>query len=533
MASGGSWIGPARTINAILEASAERSDRMTIRIDGSSLSVEDVARVARDGAPVAVAAEAYPRMERSRAVIEDKLRRGDPVYGVNTGFGRLADVRISDADVERLQEHLVTSCCTGVGEPFPAEVVRAMLLLRANSLSAGLSGVRPVIVDTLVAMLERGVLPVAPCKGSVGASGDLAPLAHIALVLMGRGRATIDGRTMYGKEALKAAGIQPVRLAAKEGLSLCNGTQAMAALGALAVHDAARLADTADVVGALTAEALEAVTDAFDERLHSARPHAGQITSAANLRLLLAESPAVQEATHGRVQDAYALRCMPQVHGASRDAIAFVRGTVETESGSVTDNPLVFPPDEADGAGDVLSGGNFHGQPLALAMDFLGIAVAELASISERRIERLVNPALSAGLPAFLTREGGLNDGFMVAQYTAAALVSENKVLAHPASVDSIPTSANQEDHVSMGAIAARHAREIVENAQTVLAIELLCACQGVDLRGRPQGPRTERVRALLREHVPVLGEDRPLDGDIQQALELVRSGALAAALAD
>jgi histidine ammonia-lyase len=524
---------------------------MTVRIDGSSLSVEDVARVAREGASVTVALEAYSSMARSRAVIEDKLRRGDPVYGVNTGFGRLADVRIADADVGRLQEHLVTSCCTGVGEPFPAEVVRAMLLLRANSLAAGLSGVRPIIVDTLVAMLERGVLPVVPSKGSVGASGDLAPLAHIALVLMGGGRATLaragetSDRTMYGKEALRAAGIEPVRLAAKEGLSLCNGTQAMAALGALAVFHAARLADTAEVIGALTAEALEAVPDAFDARLHAARPHPGQIATAANLRKLLADSPAVQQASHGRVQDAYALRCMPQVHGASRDAVAYVRGVVETETGSVTDNPLVFPVHDAVGieagaadaaspiAGAVLSGGNFHGQPLALAMDFLGIAVAELASISERRTERLVNPALSAGLPGFLTRDGGLNDGFMVAQYTAAALVSENKVLAHPASVDSIPTSANQEDHVSMGAIAARHAREIIENAQTVLAIELLCACQGVDLRGRPQGSRTARARAVLRERVPVLEEDRPLDVDIAAALELVKGGDLLMALAD
>jgi histidine ammonia-lyase len=506
---------------------------VTVCIDGRSLTVEDVVRVARHGEPVEIAREAYPRMQAGRAVIEDCLRRGDPVYGVNTGFGRLSDVRIADEDVERLQRNLVTSCCTGVGEPFPAEVVRAMLLLRANSLVAGLSGVRPVVVETLVAMLNRGVLPIVPSKGSVGASGDLAPLAHIALVLVGEGRATLtdpaetSGRTMYGKEALEAAGIEPVRLAAKEGLSLCNGTQAMAALGSLAVYDAARLADTADVVGALSAEALEAAPDAFDERLHAARPHAGQITTAANLRKLLADSAAVHRASHGRVQDAYALRCMPQVHGASRDAVAYVRGVLETEIDSVTDNPLVFHD------GDVLSGGNFHGQPLALAMDFLAIAVAELASISERRIERLVNPALSAGLPAFLTREGGLNDGFMVAQYTAAALVSENKVLAHPASVDSIPTSANQEDHVSMGAIAARHAREVLENAQTVLAIELLCACQGIELRGRVSGPPVARAFGLLRERVPMLDEDRPLDGDIAKALELVRSGELLAALAD
>ena len=487
-------------------------------------------------------------MEASRAVVEDRLRRGEPVYGVNTGFGRLADVRIADEDVELLQRHLVTSCCTGVGAPFPDEVVRAMLLLRANSLVAGCSGVRPVVPETLVAMLERGVLPVVPCKGSVGASGDLAPLAHIALVLMGEGRARFAGRTMDGGEALRAAGIEPLTLAAKEGLSLCNGTQAMAALGALAVFDAARLLDAADVAGALTAEALEAVPDAFDERLHAARPHAGQLQTAANLRKLLAESPAVLTSSHGRVQDAYALRCMPQVHGASRDAVAYVRGVLETELNSVTDNPLVFAPappaagvvtQQGDdrvtpgSGGAILSGGNFHGQPLALALDFLGIALAELASISERRVERLVNPALSGGLPAFLVRDGGLNDGFMVAQYTAAALVSENKVLAHPASVDSIPTSANQEDHVSMGSISARHAREILENAQTVLAIELLCACQGIDLRGCVPGPRTAVAYRLLRDRVSGLTEDRPLDGDIAAALALVRSGALREALAD
>jgi histidine ammonia-lyase len=515
---------------------------MTVHVDGRSLTVEDVVSVARRTEPVTLAPGCYPHMEASRAVIEDCLRRGQPVYGVNTGFGKLADVRVADEDLERLQRNLVYSCCTGVGEPFPDEVVRAMLLLRANSLAAGCSGVRPVVVETLVTMLERGVLPVVPSKGSVGSSGDLAPLAHIALVLMGEGRARFAGRTMEGGEAMRAAGIAPVTLAAKEGLSLCNGTQAMAALGALAVYDAACLADTADVVGGLTAEALEAVPGAFDERLHAARPHAGQIQTAANLRLLLAESPAVLRATHGRVQDAYALRCMPQVHGASRDAVAYVRGVLETEIGSVTDNPLVFVNDEGDGArdpdpaaaaGSIISGGNFHGQPLALAMDFLGIAVAELANISERRIERLVNPALSEGLPAFLVREGGLNDGFMVAQYAAAALVSENKVLAHPASVDSIPTSAGQEDHVSMGTIAARHAREILGNAQTVLAIELLCACQGVELRGCVAGPRTAVAYALLRERVFPLEKDRPLDGDIAQALDLVRSGELLAALVD
>ena len=501
---------------------------MTVSLDGHSLSIDDLVRVARENEVVEVAGESRIRMERSRAVIEDRLREGVAVYGVNTGFGKFSDVVIGDRDLALLQRHLIVSCCVGVGEPFAVEVVRAMLLLRANSLAAGDSGVRPLVVDGLVAMLNGGVHPIVPQKGSVGASGDLAPLAHLALVLMGEGRALYGGEVMDGASALQRAGITPVVLQAKEGLSLCNGTQAMTALGALAVHDAQRLADTADIVGALSAEALRAVVAAFDERIQRSRPHAGQVTSARHLRRLLRDSPAIAESARERVQDAYALRCMPQVHGASRDAIGYVRGVVETEMNSVTDNPLVYP-DE----GDVLSGGNFHGQPVALVMDFLGIALAELASISERRTERLLNPALNMGLPAFLTEAGGLNDGLMVAQYTAAALVSENKGLAHPASVDSIPTCANQEDHVSMGTIAARQAREILGNAQVVLAIELLCACQALDLRELAPGPRTGAAHALLRERVAVLRDDRELHGDIEQAAALVRGGALLAALRD
>jgi len=502
---------------------------VTVRIDGRSLRIDDVVRVAREHEAVEIAAESYSRMERSRAVIDDCLRRRVAVYGVNTGFGKFHDVAIGGDDLDLLQRNVILSCCVGVGEPFPVEVVRAMLLLKANALAAGESGVRPLLVEGLVAMLDRGVHPIVPQKGSVGASGDLAPLSHLALVLMGGGQALYEGEVMDGARALREAGIAPVKLRAKEGLSLCNGTQAMTALAALAVYDAERLAATADIVGALSAEALQAVVAAFDERLQRSRPHAGQLACARNLRLLLNGSPAIEGATHGRVQDAYSLRCMPQVHGASRDAVAYVRGVVETEIDAVTDNPLVY----AEGDGAVLSGGNFHGQPIALAMDFLGIALAELASISERRIERLVNPALSMGLPAFLAEEGGLNDGLMVAQYTAAALVSENKGLAHPASVDSIPTSANQEDHVSMGTIAARQAREILENAQAVLAIELLCACQGVDLRGIPPGPRTGIAYALVRERVAMLHDDRELSGDIGRVAELVRSGALLAALDD
>ncbi|MHB8869197.1 MAG: histidine ammonia-lyase [Thermoleophilia bacterium] len=493
---------------------------MTVRIDHGTMTIDDVIRVARDGELVEVAPEARARMERARAVIEEVLDGGAVVYGVNTGFGRFADVVIPEDQLDLLSKNLIVSCCTGVGEPFAVEVVRAMLLLRANSLAIGNSGVRPVVVEGLVEMLNNRVHPVVPQKGSVGSSGDLAPLSHLAVVLLGGGRAVYEGELLPGAVALERAGIEPLRLKAKEGLSLSNGTQAMTAVGALAVYDAERLADTADIAGALSAEALEAVTFAFDDRIHQSRPHSGQITTARNLRALLHGSEIIDGATHGRIQDAYALRCMPQVHGASRDAIAYVRGVIETEINSATDNPLVFPDEH-----EVLSGGNFHGQPVALAMDFLTIALSELANISERRTERLMNPALSGGLPAFLIEEGGINDGYMVAQYTAAALVSENKVLAHPACVDSIPTSANQEDHVSMGTISARQAREVLGNVQHVLAIEFMCACQGIEFRSRRPARPAQRACALIREKVPRLEADREMDVDIEEIAALIRAG--------
>lgn len=502
--------------------------RVSITIDGRNLTFGDVVRVARDLEYVTIADECYDAMRLSRTVIEDCVRRGDPVYGVNTGFGKFSSVVIANDDVERLQRNLVVSCCTGVGDSFPAEVVRAMLLLRANSLIIGRSGIRPLVVEGLVQLLNKQVDPVVPRKGSVGSSGDLAPLAHMVLVLLGGGEAFYDGERLPGAQALARAGIEPVILEAKEGLSLVNGTQAMTACAALAVWDARRLAETADLVGAMSAQALEAVPAAFDARLHESRPHPGQALVAKNLRRHLEGADLVAGAEHGRVQDAYSLRCMPQVHGASRDAIGYVQSVVEIEMNSVTDNPLVFSEE-----GDVLSGGNFHGQPIALVMDFLGIALAELADISERRIERLVNPALSGGLPAFLVRDGGLNDGFMVAQYTAAALVSENKSLAHPASVDSIPTSANQEDHVSMGTIAARQARDIIENAQYVLAIEAICACQGIELRDRAPSVGVARVCHLIRTSVAFLNGDRELSPDIEQVRRLVASGALLGALGE
>lgn len=491
-------------------------------LEGKSLNIGDVVSVSRNYEKVVVSREAYGKMERSRQVIEQILVEKQVVYGVNTGFGQLSNVSISKDEIDLLQYNLVVSCVTGVGEPYHEEVVRAMLLMRANSLVSGYSGVRPVIVETMVEMLNKKVHPVVPRKGSVGASGDLAPLSHMAVVLLGRGEAYFEGRRLPGGEAMKRAGIETVFLKAKEGLSLCNGTQAMTALGVLAVHDAESLADQADIIGALSAEALEAVTLAYDPKIHATRPHTGQSRVAGNMRYLLEGSEIAASRPKERVQDAYSLRCIPQVHGASRDAISYVRKVLEVEINSVTDNPLVFVE-----TGEVLSGGNFHGQPVALVMDFLAIALAELANISQLRIERLTNPALSMGLPAFLVEKGGLNDGFMVAQYTAASLVSENKILAHPASVDSIPTSANQEDHVSMGTTAARKCIEVFENVCCVMAIEAICACQGIDLRKKKVAPRLADAYRAVRNKVAYLDADRELSGDIEAVIEIIKSGVL------
>jgi len=501
-------------------------------IRGEGLTIEDVVRVARHGEAVGLAPAALERIAASRRLVDRFVAEERVIYGITTGFGKFAEVVISRADARRLQKNLIMSHAAGVGDPLPEEAVRAAMLLRVNALAKGFSGVRPETLQLLVAMLNEGVTPVIPEQGSLGASGDLAPLAHMVLVMLGLGEATHRGRRLPGAEALAVAGLQPVELEAKEGLALINGTQIMTAVGALALHDAEVLARTADAVAALTVDALRGIVTAFDPRVQAVRPHPGQKLVAENLRRLLANSTLATQQGELRVQDAYALRCIPQVHGASRDAIGYVRGVVERELNSATDNPLIFPDDEA-----VISGGNFHGQPVALAMDFLGIAASELANIAERRVERLVNPALS-GLPAFLTRSGGLNSGLMIAQYTAAALVSENKVLAHPASVDSIPSSANQEDHVSMGTIAARKALRIVANARNVLAIELLCAAQALDLR--PEAAQGARLRpgdgsgALyhrLREVVPALDEDRILHDDIVKAADLIASGAALAAV--
>jgi histidine ammonia-lyase len=466
-------------------------------------------------------------MAASHAVIRRASAGDEPVYGVNTGFGKLADQRIPAADIRQLQLNLVRSHAAGVGEPLTREETRGVLLLRANVLARGHSGVRPLVAESLLTLLNRDILPVIPCRGSVGASGDLAPLAHLALVLIGEGTATVGSRSLPGRAALARAGLKPLQLEAKEGLSLVNGTQAMLALGLLALRRSERLLDTADVAGALSLEALMGTPVAFDQRIHRLRPYLGQAAVAANLRALVRDSEIrTSHLSCPRVQDAYSLRCMPQVHGAVRDALDHVRATLSTEINSVTDNPLVF----AD-RNEVLSGGNFHGQPLGLVLDYLAIAMTELASIAERRIERLINPEYG-DLPPFLSPHPGLNSGFMIAQVTAAALASENKVLSHPASVDSIPTSGNREDHVSMGMGSALKLKQILTNTEHILAIELLCAAQGVEFH-RPLRPGVGSVGAmkLIRRLVPRLEGDRPLAPDIEKIRTLVADGAFSTLL--
>jgi histidine ammonia-lyase len=493
-------------------------------LTGRDLSLPDVVAVARDAREVTLEEEARERMRASRGVIEQLVADGATVYGVTTGFGDLADVRIDAAQTAELQRNLIRSHAAGVGDPLAVDVVRAMLVLRANTLAIGLSGVRVDLAALLCSMLNAGVTPLIPSRGSVGASGDLAPLAHLALVLIGEGEATVGGATMPGRQALARAGLEPIELGAKEGLALLNGTQLMAGAGALALHDARVLAASADLIGAMSLEAMLGTAAAYAEPLVAARPHPGQVAVAAHLRELLrgSEIGESHRASEHRVQDAYSLRCIPQVHGAVRDALDTLGRVLEVEVNAATDNPLVFP------SGEVVSGGNFHGEPVAMALDYAKIAVAELASISERRTARLVDAHLS-GLPAFLAERPGLESGLMIAQYTAAALVNELQTLAHPSSVDTVPTSANQEDHVSMGATSALHLREVVDRTASVLAIEALCAAQGLDFRAplRP-GDGVAAGHAAVRSVAAHRDRDRPPAAEIAAVREALWSGRLA-----
>ena len=506
---------------------SERRSPNEIELDGASLTLDQLGAVTAGRARARLAARARARIAAARAVIERAVASGEPIYGVNTGFGNLANVRIAAADLETLQERLVLSHAAGMGEPLPDATVRGMLLLRANTLAKGHSGVRVELVEFLLELLNRDLLPVVPSRGSVGASGDLAPLAHLALPVLGRGEIRLAGRARPAAEALRAAGLVPLRLAPREGLALVNGTQAMTAHLALSAIVARRLVGIADLVGALSTDALRGADTAFDARIHAVRPHPGQIASARNLWGLLqgSEIRESHRAQDVRIQDPYSFRCMPQVHGAVRDVLAEVERRLAVEMNAATDNPLVFVAEAGGGAEEAaLSGGNFHGEPMAMAADFLAIALAELGAISERRIEKLTNDAFS-GLPPFLVRNAGLNSGFMIAQVTAAALASENKTLAHPASVDSIPTSADKEDHVSMGMWAALKLGDVAANVRRILAIELLAAAQGVDLlRPLRSSAPLEELHALVRTVAAPWDEDREMGPDLAAVERLLHA---------
>lgn len=503
----------------------------TVVIDGNSLTPAQVAAVALGGTRVVISPDVGARLAAGRAYIERLLSEHSIVYGVTTGFGKFSEVQIGTEESLELQRNLVRSHCCGLGEPLSPECVRAAMVLRANVLAKGFSGVRPVVLETLVELLNKDVLPVIPAKGSVGASGDLAPLAHLTAVLIGEGEAVYRGTRMSGAGALARAAVMPVTLEAKEGLALINGTQVMTAQGVLALRLAELVAKAADIAGAMSLEALRGTDAPYRPLTHEVRPHPGQQASARNMLAVLAGSEVLP--SHGsvssdhKVQDSYSLRCIPQVHGAAKDALAFARRVLEIEINSATDNPLIFADRD-----QVISGGNFHGQPVAQALDLLAIALTYLAGISERRVEYMLDPATSDHLPPFLTLKGGLNSGLMIAQVAAAALVSENKVLAHPACVDSIPTSANKEDYVSMGAHAARKAMEVAENACRVVAIELLCAAQALEFRrGLRPGRGVEVAHEMIRGHVEPLHEDRPLSPDMEAVCRLVSSGVLVQAV--
>ena len=495
-------------------------------ITGSTLTVEEIIAVCRYGAKVVLSEESRQNILSSRQIVDELVEEEKVVYGITTGFGKFSDVVISKEECKLLQKNLIITHAVGAGEPFDCDAARGIMLLRINNLSKGFSGIRLETIETMVEMLNKGVTPYIPQKGSLGASGDLAPLSHMVLPMLGLGMAWYEGDLLPGAEAMKLADIPTIELSAKEGLALNNGTQAMTSAGVMALYDAITLLKTADIAAALSFEAQNGVVDALDPRVHEVRPHAGQLATARNLLNLLKGSRNTTRQGQIRVQDAYSLRCAPQIHGASKDAVNYVKGRVDIEINAVTDNPIIFKEDRAG-----ISGGNFHGQPMALSFDFLKIAEAELANVSERRIERLVNPAYS-GLPAFLTANGGVNSGFMIVQYSAAALVSENKVLAHPASVDSIPSSAGQEDHVSMGTIAARQAGEIGANVRRVLAMELMVACQGIDMRGdHGMGKGTQAAYDLVRKGCPYLDADRELYDDINYCEQIIADGSLVKAV--
>lgn len=497
-----------------------------IEIDSKSLSIADVVNVAKHNFTVSLSSKAIENIKKGKAFLEKTLQGNKVVYSVNTGFGALCRKIISKENLSQLQRNLLLSHATGVDEPFSEEIVRGIILLRANTLASGNCGVRVLLVQTLLDMLNAGIHPHIPQKGSVGASGDLAPLAHLGLVLIGEGQAFYKGKLLSGAEAMKLANIKVLDLEAKEGLALINGTQVMTAVAALSVYEAEKVVKSADIIAACTIDALKGSDAAFDMKLHMLRPHPGQLKSAENISFAMKNSKIRESHLDcDHVQDAYSMRCSPQVHGATRDTVDYVKRVTEIEINSVTDNPILFPDTE-----EFLSGGNFHGQPIAFAMDFLGIALCEIANISERRIERMVNSKLSEHLPPFLINNDGLNSGFMITQYTAASLVSENKVLAHPASVDSIPTSANQEDHVSMGTIAARKALQILSNVEFVLAIELLCAAQALDfLKDLRPGQGVEVAQKLVREKVAFLDKDRVLHPDINLVKNMISDGTVLA----
>jgi histidine ammonia-lyase len=507
-----------------------------LHINGNDLTLEDVREVAsiESRRAALLSPDARQAVDQARAVVGDIVASNKVAYAITTGVGKLSDVRIAGEQIRELQVNLVRSHAIGLGEPLSLAETRAMMLLRANSLAKGNSGVRSVVIDRLCEMLNRGVTPVVPSQGSVGASGDLAPLAHLALALIGEGECFDEkGVRVSSADALNRAQIKPLVLEAKESISLINGTQAMLAVGTLALLAAETLVDTADVLGGLCCDALKGTDTAFDERIHKARPHAGQIKTAANLRRML-EGSQIRESHRdcGRVQDAYSLRCIPQVHGAVRDTLTHCRGAFEVEANSAVDNPLVFITDARNAEGDVISGGNFHGEPLAFALDFMAIALSALAGISERRIERLVNPALSEGLPPFLASGAGLNSGFMMPQVVAAALVSENKVLAHPASVDSITTSGNKEDYVSMGMTAANKLKRVVENTRNVLAIEAMAVAQALDfLSPLKPSKRGQAAQAAIRSVCPTMEKDRVMYEDLARLASLIGSGKVAEAL--